>query len=245
MDARAYTLMAELEAEHWWYRGRRALIRRLLARLELPERARLLDVGCGTGGNLSLLDERGRGFGVEPSDLGCLLGAATWRGRVACGRATELPFDDETFDVVAALDVLEHVHNDLDALDEFQRVLQPGGHVVIHAPAFPFLWGHEDRISKHLRRYTAAQIRRLLEAAELKPVHVGYATTLLFPVVAAVKMAKRLLVGGSKAVSDVARLPPAWLNEFLTTLLEAEAEIAATAELPFGASVVALARKQY
>ena len=243
MEAIAYHLMAALEAEHWWYRGRRAVIRRLLSRLDLPADARLLDVGSGTGGNLGLLGERGRVTGVEPSPEAADLGAGAWAGRVVRARAAELPFASGSFDVVAALDVLEHLHDEIEVLDEFHRVLRRGGHVVLFVPAFAMLSGHEDVVSRHLRRYRAGEIRRLLEATRFEVRHLGHATTLLFPLAAAVKVAKRLVFRSGPARADVGALPPRWLNEALAGLLEAEAEVTATAEVPRGASFVTAARK--
>jgi SAM-dependent methyltransferase len=243
LQPEAYRLMAELEAEHWWYRGRRALVGRLLERLELGSGARLLEVGAGTGGNLDLLARFGEVWGVEPSAVGAALGRRQWAGRVLRARAAELPFRDRSFDVVAALDVLEHLHDDLAALDEFRRVLRPGGFVVLHVPAYRALWGHEDVVSGHLRRYRAREVGRLLAAAGLEAVHLGYANALLLPVVAPIKVAKRLWFGTGRPRPDIARLPPAPLNRFLTALVEAEAEVAAASELPFGVSVLAAARR--
>jgi len=240
MEAEAYHLMASLEAEHWWYRGRRALVRRLLDRW-VTRPARTLEVGAGTGGNLEMLGEHGPVYGIEPSRLARDLSRA--RGPMVQGVADRLPFADATFDVVACLDVLEHLHDELAALDEIQRVLRRDGLVVLHVPAYQLLWGHEDEISRHLRRYRAGQIRRLLTAADLTPLHVGYAFTALLPVIAPVKIGKRLLFRSGPARSDVASLPATIVNDALSVLVEAEAEITATMELPFGASIAAVARK--
>jgi len=241
MQPRAYALMAELEDEHWWYRGRRALVHRLLSRLDPPRNARLLDVGAGSGGNLELLGAFGSVWGVEPSPLGQALG--DWRGRLIRGRAGELPFRAASFDVVAALDVLEHLHDELAALDEVRRVLRPAGMLLLHVPAYRWLWGHEDVVSQHRRRYRAGEIRRLLVAGGFAVEHLGYSTTALLPVVAAIKVGKRLFVRGPEPRSDVERLPARPLNRLLAALAEWEADVAATAELPFGASIVAAARK--
>lgn len=247
MHAAAYHLMAELESEHWWYRGRRAAIRTLLRRLDPPEGARVLDVGSGTGGNLDLLAELGgettlgRAYGLEPSELGGELGR--WRGRLIRGGAADLPFRAGSFGVVAALDVLEHLHDELAALDEMRRVLTPGGLVVLHVPAYGMLWGHEDVVSDHLRRYRVGEIRRLLAAAGFTPLHVGYTFATLLPLIAAVKIGKRLLLDPTRVRPDVDALPPAFLNDALTALVEAEAEVSGGVELPFGASVLAAARR--
>ena len=233
--------MAELEHEHWWYRGRRAVIRRLLERLELPLDATLLEVGSGSGGNLPLLSEFGDAFGLEPSSHADH--PPELRRKVVCGRAPYLPIGDESVDVVAALDVLEHLHDELAALVDCRRVLRRGGWVVLYVPAYQLLWGHEDIISAHLRRYRAGEIRRLLVAAGFEVFHLSYSNMALFPIIAAAKVAKRLLLSdGGPPRSDVS-MPPPLLNDLLSIVTEAEAEVAATMSLPFGASVLAAARK--
>jgi SAM-dependent methyltransferase len=248
----AYRLMAELEADHWWYRGRRRLLELLIDRL-LPPPApggpaatepRLLEVGAGTGANLEVLARRGRAHGVEPSPECLPLLRERGQCRVLRARAGELPYRDGSFALVAALDVLEHLHDDLAALDEMRRVLAPGGHLVLLVPSYAALWGPEDVISKHLRRYRAGEIGRLIDAASLTRVHLGYYLATLLAPVALVKIGKRLLQSpDAPPRSDVGRLPPAPLNGLLTALAESEAEVAAQAELPFGTSVLAVARR--
>ena len=242
MQPRAYEVLAAIERDHWWYRGRRVLLRRLLRRFPPPSGARLLDVGCGTGGNLELLAESGDVVGVDPSAVAGEFCRAAWAGRFARGRVPELPVADESCDVVAALDVLEHVHNDLEALDDIHRVLRPGGRILLHVPAYSFLFGHEDWFSAHERRYRRSEIRRLLLAAGFEIEHLGYSTTLLFPGVVVAKLLKRWLIR-DRVEPDVGTVPPALLNDLLTALVEGEAEICAAHELPFGASIVAVARR--
>lgn len=171
MELSVYATMFEVEHEHWWYRVRRELVQRLIADLHQPK---ILEVGCGTGKTLSEVG----GVGVDISEEAisfCRLHGV----EVTKGSATAIPHPDESFDVVLALDVLEHVEDDEKALAEMRRVLKPGGRLITFVPCFNVFWGHDDILSHHVRRYTLPELVGKL--GEFTIVENSYFNTLLSP----------------------------------------------------------------
>jgi SAM-dependent methyltransferase len=152
-----------------------------------------------------------------------------------------LPFADGAFDLVTALDVIEHIDDDVAALGELRRVLRPGGRLLVAVPAFTFLWGRQDEVSHHRRRYTRATLARALAQAGFAVVRESYFNTLLFPPIAAVRLGRRLLRRPGRRQSDF-ELGPARLNGLLGAVFGAEAALVARTDLPFGVSLLALAR---
>lgn len=241
--------MFDMESRHWWFRGTRRIILGLVRR-HLPEAPsgrplRLLDVGCGTGISLELMQrELGvEGYGLDAEPTALQLSRERGLDRLTVGTMERVPYGDGTFDVVTALDVVEHIEDDVAALREAGRVLRPGGRIVITVPAYPWLWSEHDRALHHQRRYTRAVLEERIAAAGLRPLHVtGFNTTLL-PPIAAWRVARRLLVGAPKdgpAHSDVS-LPPAPVNRLLYGLLAGEERWLRRRRLPLGVSIGAVA----
>ncbi|MCH9013739.1 MAG: class I SAM-dependent methyltransferase, partial [Proteobacteria bacterium] len=156
MDRQVYARMAELEDRHWWFAARRRILTEVLARLvALPAAPRLLEAGCGTGGNLAMLSRFGEVAAFEP-DAEARRKAQEKSGfDVRDGRLPgDIPFEPGRFDLVAAFDVLEHVEDDLASLRALHAQLRPGGSALITVPAFEFLWSRHDERHHHWRRYT-------------------------------------------------------------------------------------------
>jgi SAM-dependent methyltransferase len=227
----------------------------LLAVLEraLPARAGLeiLDVGCGTGTMLGHLARFGHAQGID-ADAEAIRFCRE-RGVEAVRRVppgTPLPFADGTFDLVTALDVVEHIDDDAAAVAQMARVLRPGGLALLTVPAFPSLWGRQDEIAHHKRRYRASRLRALVTGAGLELVHHSHFNTLLFPPIAAVRLARRMRKRGRtpsshELRSDFELTRPGRLNALLARVFAAEAPLVARGRLPFGVSLLALARKAY
>lgn len=166
---------------------------------------------------------------------------------VSLGEATRLPFDDDTFDLVTALDVIEHLDDDVAALREIRRVLRPGAHVLVTVPAHRFMWGDQDEVNMHKRRYVAAEIRDRLTATGFEPLRVSYINALMFPPIAAVRLIRRLqhrLWPPTEYRSDFRYPAPGPLNFLLAAIFGAEAPIVRRVNIPFGVSIMALARKR-
>lgn len=238
MESQAYHDIHRIERELWWYRGRRQVCRALLRRSLGPGRERrVLDVGCGTGFNFGMLAEFGRVEGVEPSQEGLDYCRARGLSGVVQAEADALPFEDGSFDLVTALDVIEHLDDDAGALREFHRVLKPGGTVLIYTPALPVLYGEHDRIVHHRRRYMRGSLLRVLESGGFRVVHASYVNMLVLPLVVAVRMAVALMPRRPHVEMG---LPPAPVNRLLTRLCSWELPWVLGRGLPIGLSLVAL-----
>jgi len=237
-----YQIMHELEMAHWWFRGRRQVLIDLLMRhLPLASRPRLLDLGCGTGGNVGALARLGEVIGIEPDPSAVAL-ARTRGGAVFCrASGTALPFAGGSFDGVIAADVLEHIAEDTSALAEISRVLRPGGLLVFSVPAHPWLFTHHDAALLHYRRYTRHSIQRLIRSGDLTIRWLSYWNALLFPIVCAYRMVDKLRAD-TRVQSDPRPLP-VFLNETLTGVLHLEASMLRYIRLPWGVSLVGVATR--
>jgi SAM-dependent methyltransferase len=235
-----------LEDRHWWFVGRCRIVTGLLDAALEPRRRdgrRVLDVGCGTGTMLSHLERYGEVSGVEADEQAVEF--CRGRGITAVQQADPppLPFEDGRFDLVTALDVLEHVEEDERLLAEMRRVLRPGGVALVTVPAFRALWGSQDVISHHRRRYRAPELRDRVLAAGLEPTRTTYFNTLLFPPIAAVRLLRRLRRIPAPSRSDFELTREGRLNDLLAAVLGFEERLIAAVDLPFGISIACLARR--
>ena len=237
MDPAYVAVHAEQDREHWWFRGRLAVV---LAALEprLPRRrVRLVELGCGSGGVLAALGRYGEAIGVELDDG--LRDIAVARGLdVRAGALPDrLPVEPGSADVVLLLDVLEHLEAEQAALDAARTLLAPGGLFVATVPAYRWLWSAHDVVLGHRRRYTRAELRRLVIEAGFTLDRATYFNTLLLPPIAAVRLARRL---AGRNGHDLQR-PPAAVNGVLTRIFAVERHLVSRVDLPFGGSVLLLA----
>lgn len=251
MDPNAYRQFLELERTHWWFRGRRTVYLGLLRHHLAGRRpARILDLGCGMGG---FLEELSRiGDHVYPSDIDLTsLGQCRERGFpdgvIASGY--QLPYADESFDLVCLFDAIEHVEDDERAMREVQRVLRPGGHVLVSVPAYQFLYANNDRVAGHYRRYDRKMLRRVFEQAGLEVQRNTHTNVLLFPlilpVVLAIKTLEKLL--DREARSDHTNLSwpiPGFVHSLLHGIFAAELPVSRRMDWPAGHSIAAIAHKR-
>lgn len=235
MERAAYALMAAHEDRHWWFVGRRAVIAALLDRIDLPERPRILEAGCGSGGNLDLLQDRGVVSAFEPFDEA--LDSARGRHPATDVRQGHLPdqvpFEAGTFDLIAALDVLEHVDDDVASLAALVRLAKPGGAIIVTVPAHQVLWGSHDRRLHHIRRYGRRELRDIARAAGAEIVFETGFNTVLAPIAVVYRMIENLT---GIELGNQERLPAAPLNRTLGWLFALERSIIERVSLPFGLS---------
>jgi len=256
MESYLHQLQSEIQDKHWWFRGRRHLIEFFLStepalkgsrQKAIGDTAyafqnswfeRVLEVGCGTGPNSSVLEKMGsKLIGVDP-DTDALKRAAHEHKIKGDGRA--LPFGSEVFDLVLALDVLEHSADDVALAGELRRVTRREGKVLVFVPALPILWGIQDELSHHKRRYTKKSLVGVLERAGLYISRVSYFNTWLFLPILAVRLLCRYS-GRSGGVRSENEWTPAWLNGPLTAIFRSEALVLRHMNLPVGVSLMALA----
>jgi SAM-dependent methyltransferase len=234
--------MAAIEEDHWWFVARRRILQDAIRRFApLPDGAGVLEAGCGTGGNLSMLENLGHVSAFEPDAGARELARRKSAVHVSDGRLpADVPFEAESFDLVVALDVLEHIDDDLAGLQALRDQLRPGGWMLITVPAFSFLWSHHDVVHHHKRRYRKRELIRLASEAGLAPATVTYFNTLLFPLIAAVRFVKNLL--GMEGADD-ANMPPRLLNGMLSAVFASERHLVGRTTLPVGVSILMLARR--
>lgn len=238
MQTDEYRKMRELEDHYWWFVARRNLALDLVSRYALP--GRILDVGCGTGAVMERLQARSWTVGVDFSRDALAYSSERGLRNLSLGDAQKLPFRDAVFDTVVSLDTVEHVPDDGLALAEIYRVLRPGGVFVMNVPAFQWLWGPHDVALMHFRRYTVSEARRKLVSAGFTCEKLTYSVFFLFPVV----VLRRMLEKTHRGPAEV-RLPTvsSGANQALQRLMEFEGRVAQRGRLPWGSSVVAVARK--
>lgn len=243
MDKEYYGHYRLTEDEHWWFRGRRRIVAEALNGLNLPPETSILEVGCGTGGNLAMLSRFGRLSALELDDDARALASGRGIVEVCSGRLPDrIPFDQD-FDLIVALDVIEHIEDDLAALGSLVAKLAPGGRLVVTVPAFMFLWSEHDEINHHFRRYRRSELSRRLAQAGLAVHHLTYFNTILLPLVVADRMLQRLRPAPPphRAGRGDLRLPGPTLNRTLESLFAAERRLVSSRTLPFGVSILAVA----
>ena len=263
-----YQIIFDVEDNHWWFVGRRRIV---FAQIEdalnnhsasrstahaLPrsngataaqsisakrEARQLLDIGCGTGATLDHLQRYGEVQGLDVSELALSFCRRRGHQRVTLGSATDLPFASESFDLVTALDVIEHLDDDVRGLSEIRRVLKPGASTVLFVPAFQALWGPNDDQSHHKRRYRLGQLRESVIEAGLRVERISYANMAMFlPIWAGRKLMN--LIGATSQAENRINHPA--INRLIANLFASEAGWLRHHTLPFGVSIVCWARKE-
>lgn len=241
MNASEYDRMFENEDHYWWFVSRRELVVDQVSRLPLPQDARLLDVGCGTGATAVALRRFGQVSGVDYSPLALERCARRGLNDVVLGSAEALPVEDESVDAIVATDILEHLDDDMAALNEFRRTLKPGGHAVITVPAYQALWSEHDDALMHKRRYVAKLLRQRVEKAGLRPVVLTYALSFLLPMALTRLLRRKPPVAGPPQAQLIP--VPAVLNAALIRFQRLETALLRWVPLPWGLTVLAVVQK--
>jgi SAM-dependent methyltransferase len=230
------------EDRHWWYRGRRTVLARVIANLELPPGARILDAGCGSGRNMVELARYGSVTAVELSAASVELARARDAGDVIEGSVLEMPFVDGSFDLATSLDVIEHLEDDVGALRELRRVVAPGGCLLATVPAYQWLWSGHDEVNHHHRRYTRRTLASAGELAGWKEVRTTYFNSLLLPVAIVLRLLERFSTRPTESSLDL-WVPPRPLNWLLERPLAFEAAmIGRRGRIPAGLSLLTVFR---
>jgi len=253
MLSETYRFLADREATYWWHRARRDMVLGLLRRYRLPHGCRWLDLGCGPGGNLGLLDSFQPamvvGVDLSPKAIEIAVTKAPHARIVQADLRHSLPFADGTFDLVTLLNVLYHawIKSEIDVLAEVRRVLRPGGLAVVTEPALSVLHRDMDVAAMTRRRYRLGELTTICRSPGFNILFASYFTSFGVPLTVGMKAIHKLFARGhwqhSKMAPDMKRLPP-FINEPIYWLAAMEAQvIVRSVRIPFGTTLVCVARK--
>jgi SAM-dependent methyltransferase len=239
--ADTYADMHAVEGAHWWFVARRRILRNVLTRFAPAGALRILEAGCGTGGNLAMLASLGQVTAFEPNAEARALASATGVATVTDGYLPGPLSLSGPFDMVCAFDVIEHLDSDEESCRALRERIAPGGVGVFTVPAFSWMWSQHDVIMHHKRRYTRTTFNDMLRRAGFEVVYTSYFNTLLFPAVAAARGLQKLLRIPSKG-GDTASLPPRPINAVLARIFGAESLVLPAGKFPVGVSIISVVR---
>lgn len=241
MEAEVYARMAELDEEHWWFAARREILESVIRRIvRPPPNARILEIGCGTGHNLEMLSRFGAVEATELNESARKLASRRFGRAIQPAALPDLSmFPPSSFDMIALLDVLEHIPDDEASLRAIRSVLKPGGKLLVTVPGNPWMWSAHDVAHHHHRRYRKSQLRQVAESAGFAVELLSPFNTLLFPAVAAARIGGKLLRRESADDS----MPSKPVNALLRSVFSLEAPLLGRVPLPFGVSLIAVLRR--
>lgn len=234
---------ARAERDHFWFRGFRRFIDPLVANAANGRRIEILDCGCGTGHNLTMLRKYGRAYGIDLTWAGLQYARSRGEKKVARATVAALPMRDARFDLVTSFDVLYGLPDEVEraAIAEMARVLKPGGSIIVNVAALPWLRGNHSVLGGELRRYRRKELIDKLESAGFRVTRSSYTNFTILPMIAAVRAQQRL--SGHDASDKEISVPPAPINAALSALLGMEAAALRVVNMPLGSSVVAVGLK--
>lgn len=236
MDRAALERMEAIEDHHWWFEGRRSILKSLIEPLVDAQTA-IMEAGCGSGGNLALLKSFGTVDAFEYDDFARRAAIAKSGLDIPYGALPdEIPYKGKHYDLIVLLDVLEHIEDDRSALMALSCHLKAEGHLLITVPAFPWMWSKHDEHHHHFRRYTRESLTQVAELAGLKVVESHYFNTLLFPLAFVARGLKTLL----RRDTPDDQLPAPPINSALTWVFKLESRFIRQVSMPLGLSLAAV-----
>jgi len=249
MNAAEYEKMYHQEESSWWFCGRQAIVEAMLEKYtpfgDGQEKLIILDIGCGTGKILRNFEDRGHTIvGLDFSDLALEFTSERGGAFLVRGDAQSLPFDESCFDLIVALDIMEHVPDDSAMATEMLRVLKPDGHAILNVPAHPRLWGEHDVALHHFRRYTKASLRTVLGDAGFEFTRFTYSICFVYPVAFAFRILSKFRKKAQNAEpkSHMFKIP-SWINSWLKIVLRVESRLICGINMPMGLSLLTILRK--
>lgn len=242
MNINMYRMFFEIQKKHWWFVSKKGIVIDVIARyLKKRPNTKVLDIGCGSGLMLNALERVGKTFGMDMSDDAINFSKEIFSGNVEKGLLPDqIPYEESFFDLIVALDVIEHIDQDVDSLKSIRSLLTADGKAVITVPAYMFLWSAFDDLNEHKRRYTRTELNTKLVLAGFTVEKISYFNTLLFPLVFVVRMLNNVLKRNGASDVDM----PNWLLNFvLNKIFAFEKYLLRFMNLPFGVSILAVVQK--
>ncbi len=241
MMEHTYAVFSEFEESHWWFVGRRKIIEMFIKDIaaQFERRPQIVDVGSGTGANILMLQEYGDVTGIDVSREAIDFCKQRGLENVKLGAAEAIPMDDRSADVVTALDVVEHLDDDVGCLRECRRILRSDGRILLFVPAFMFLWGIQDDVSRHRRRYTMPQLQKAVEEAGFAVERSTYVNIIFFLPIFLVRKFMRIFRIKTDTEISIGISP---LNGIFTWIFSSERAFLRLMNFPFGVSAVCIAR---
>ena len=194
MEQHHYEDMYKTQNSHWWFVGRRNIIKSQIRKLNLKKESEILEVGCGTGGNIELLTKFGNVSAFEMNEYALrtskkIAKKINFSIELSPGYCPDnIPFKEKKFDFICMLDVLEHIEEDDTTISNLKNKLNENGHILITVPAYNWLWSKHDEINHHKRRYSKGSIKKLIQSKNMKLIKLSYFNSFLFPIAAAVRL---------------------------------------------------------
>jgi len=246
MDKAEFDQMFEVEETNWWYRSRRLLVRRQVEAeaKRIDGKLKILDVACATGMSFRFLSDLGDIRGIDISTETIDYCSRRGINEIVQCDAMDLPFKDNSFDLILALDACEHFEDDQKSLNEMNRVLKPGGASIVTVPAFMFLWSPHDDSFHHIRRYTRPELRSKLIKSGMTPLRVSYYSFFLMPPVWLFRKMRSIFGNKAEKKSDFFVPIPAPAEAILRLIMGIERFIMRIVNLPFGVSLFSVNRKR-
>jgi SAM-dependent methyltransferase len=242
MNIEMYRIFFNIQKKHWWFVTRKKIVLDTIDRhLNKNASIKVLDIGCGSGLMLNALEEIGQTFGMDMSDEAISFSKEIFSGKVEKGfLPDQVPYEENFFHLIIALDVIEHIEQDVESLKAIRSRLVSNGKAVITVPAYMFLWSKFDELNEHKRRYTLTELNGKLEQAGFTVEKISYYNTLLFPVVFVVRMLNNIMKRDGASDIDMPSLP---INYILEKIFGIEKYLLRLVNLPVGVSILAVVRK--
>lgn len=243
MEHQEYSTMFELENDYWWFVARRQLVQEIVKNeASHSKEPKIFDVGCGTGANLAAFSQYGKSFGIDMATEAIKFCRSRGLNNLVISKVESLAYLSESFDVITALDVLEHIDDDLTAMKELHRVCKNGGTLLVTVPAYGFLWSEHDEALHHRRRYAAYELRNKLTLAGFDVERCTYFITFFFFPILFIRILQSIFKHSTHPKTSHIELPKI-INQFLISILAFEQWLLHFINLPFGVSIVCIARK--
>ncbi len=246
MDKPLYDEFYNFEKRHWWFVSRQRTFTRLIKQyLQNDKSSKILDIGCGTGLNMESLADLGDVTGIDYS-MNALQYCSNIGNPLCQANMSSLPFQSNSFDLITALDVIEHIEDDIHALKEVNRVCNNNGIVLLAVPAFQFLWGEHDDMAHHIRRYSLKELRNAVDQSGFEILKISYSNFFLFPIGLIYRYLKRFLRIFNKnkeLKSDFLNTAPPIINPILREIFTLEGKLLKYLHFPFGLSIICVCRK--